>query len=68
MAVTPVRTSTPSVSVTWPTFTPVTSVIAFNEPVGSTPILIPNSRGRFWAVRLSGSKRISESRGFIGMV
>ncbi len=34
---TPVRTLSPSISVTWPTRTPVTSVIAFSAPGGNTP-------------------------------
>ena len=56
MAVTPVRTSSPSTSVAWPTRTPATSVIAHKGPGGNTPILIPKSRalGRLaWLVDLS---------------
>jgi hypothetical protein len=44
MTVTPVRTSSPSTSVVWPTRTPATSVIAFSGPGSSEPISIPSSR------------------------
>ncbi len=44
--VTPVRTSSPSISVVWPTLNPGTSVIAFSGPVGRRPISIPRSRAR----------------------
>jgi len=40
-AVTPVLMSWPSMSVTWPTFTPSTSVILFSLPAASTPGAIP---------------------------
>ncbi len=49
--VTPVRTSSPSISVVWPTRTPETSVIAFRFPVGSVPIVMPRSRARGRATR-----------------
>jgi hypothetical protein len=44
--VTPVRTSSPSMSVVWPTLTPATSVIAFSGPCDSRPISMPRSRAR----------------------
>src|SRR3954463_4505845 len=44
MAVTPVRTASPSTSVVWPTRTPSTSVIAFSGPGGNTPGAMPMSR------------------------
>jgi hypothetical protein len=44
-AVTPVRTESPLIIVTWPTRTPATSVMAFKGPVGITPVVSPNSRG-----------------------
>ena len=57
---TPVRILLPSTIVTWPTRTPVTSVIALSGPVGRTPKLIPASRalGRCsaWPVELIASK------------
>ena len=43
---TPVRTSLPRQIVTWPTFTPGTSVIALSSPVSSTPGARPRSRAR----------------------
>src|SRR5689334_10538660 len=46
MAVTPVRTSSPSITVTCPTRTPATSVIASSGPGGNTPGASPRSRAR----------------------
>src|SRR5512133_1426288 len=46
MAVTPVRTFSPRTMVTWPTFTPATSVMAFSGPGGKTPGSMPRSRAR----------------------
>src|SRR6185312_2377103 len=51
ITVTPVRMSSPSMSVVCPTLTPVTSVIAFSSPVGSVPTAIPRSRARDRATR-----------------
>ena len=45
-AVTPVRMVSPSRSVTWPTRTPATSVMAFRGPGGKTPGARPRSRAR----------------------
>src|SRR6516165_8676712 len=45
MAVTPVRTKLPSISVTYPTSTPRTSVMAFHRP-GRPPNGIPSARAR----------------------
>ena len=42
--VTPVRTSSPSISVVWPTRTPATSVIAFQRPGVPRPTAMPRSR------------------------
>ncbi len=44
--VTPVRTSSPSISVVCPTASPGTSVIALAGPEGRRPISIPRSRAR----------------------
>jgi len=44
MAVTPVRTLSPERSVTCPTFTPVTSVMAFSGPGDNMPGARPRSR------------------------
>ncbi len=49
--VTPVRTSSPSISVVCPTAMPATSVIAFSGPGGSRPISIPRSRARGFTPR-----------------
>src|SRR6185437_10258373 len=46
IAVTPVRTESPSTTVVCPTRTPATSVIAFNAPGGKTPGFTPRSRAR----------------------
>ncbi len=46
ITVTPVRTSSPSISVVCPTRTPGTSVIAFRSPVGRVPMAMPSSRAR----------------------
>ena len=43
IAVTPVRMSSPSRSVTCPTRTPATSVIVLSGPVGKTPGAMPRS-------------------------
>src|SRR6516225_2677116 len=45
MAVTPVRTKLPSISVTYPTSTPRTSVMAFHRP-GRPPNGMPRARAR----------------------
>jgi hypothetical protein len=42
--VTPVRTSSASISVVCPTWTPCTSVIAFSGPGSSSPSVMPSSR------------------------
>ena len=51
MAVTPVLMESPSTTVTCPTLTPATSVMALSGPVGRTPTTTPISRGlwRIWA-------------------
>ena len=41
--VTPVRTSSPSISVVWPTRTPATSVIVFRAPRARRPMSMPSS-------------------------
>src|SRR3954470_1542396 len=46
MAVIPVCTESPWITVTWPTRTPGTSVIAFNWPGESVPGVSPSSRAR----------------------
>ena len=58
MAVTPVRTSVPSMIVTCPTAMPATSVMALSGPGSRTPVLIPNSRGPrpFLGRRLDGDR------------
>src|SRR5712692_2154250 len=66
MAVTPVRTSSPSTIVTCPTRTPATSVMALSGPGSSTPGRIPSSRARGRAasagfVCASASPRTSSS-------
>ncbi len=43
---TPVRTESPSMTLSWPTRTPSTSVMAFFGPGARTPISIPRSRAR----------------------
>jgi len=48
--VTPVRTSSLSIRVVWPTRTPPTSVIASAGPEASGPISTPSSRARIRAV------------------
>src|SRR6059058_4153979 len=56
MAVTPVRQATPSTSrftVTWPTRTPGTSVMALSGPGGSRPGLTPKSRMRGMGILLA---------------
>ena len=46
ITVTPVRTASPSMSVTEPTLTPATSVIASSSPGAASPKTIPRSRER----------------------
>src|SRR6185503_16414649 len=46
IAVTPVRTLSPSITVVCPTSTPATSVIELREPGGNTPGAMPISRAR----------------------
>ena len=46
IAVTPVRTFSPRMTVVCPTRTPATSVIAFSAPVGRLPTTMPISRAR----------------------
>src|SRR4029450_12091051 len=46
MTVTPVRTSSPDISVVWPTRTPATSVMASSGPGANTPGARPISRAR----------------------
>src|SRR5215510_11472947 len=46
MTVTPVRTSSSSISVEWPTSTPSTSLIALRGPDSPSPIAMPRSRAR----------------------
>jgi hypothetical protein len=41
ITVTPVRTSSPSISVVWPTSTPSTSLIALRGPGSPSPIAMP---------------------------
>src|ERR1035437_93406 len=73
MAVTPVRTSLPRMTVVCPTSTPATSVIASSGPVGRTPTFSPKSeaRGRasgvvFCAARAAvSSKSIMAGRSFL---
>src|SRR5579862_2421518 len=46
IAVTPVRTLSPSIRVAWPTRTPATSVMAFSDPTGRMPTFKPMSLAR----------------------
>src|SRR5262245_38762654 len=57
MAVTPVRTLAPSTSVTWPTSTPRTSVIALNGPGVPKSKGMPRSRARGSAAEASAAGR-----------
>src|SRR6185503_12588938 len=54
-AVTPVRTVSPSIRVTWPTRTPATSVMASRAPGGKTPGASPRSRARGHAASSPGA-------------
>src|SRR5262245_60449215 len=57
MAVTPVRTEAPSMSVTWPTSTPGTSVMAFRRPGAPNANGIPRSRPRGSTAPAADSRR-----------
>src|SRR2546426_7001559 len=63
IAVTPVLTLSPSMIVVWPTFTPLTSVIALSGPGAKTPGARPTSRarGRFSAPTSVVTATISET-------
>src|SRR4029077_544388 len=55
IAVRPVRTDSPSISVVWPTAPPATSVIAFQRPVGPKAKGTPRSRARTGAGTVTGA-------------
>jgi hypothetical protein len=60
IAVTPVRTLSPSTTVACPTRTPATSVIAFHRPGASTPGATPSARAR---VRPAGTTSVDAAPG-----
>jgi len=63
IAVTPVRTRSPSTIVVWPTRTPSTSVIALCAPLGRMPTMMPRSRARGRvAQRLAGDVDVVERK------
>jgi hypothetical protein len=59
IAVTPVRTESPSMSVVWPTATPGTSVIAFQRPGAPKSKGIPSARARTGSAAGAGAVRLA---------
>src|SRR6266516_1195434 len=65
--VTPVRTESPSISVVWPTRTPVTSVTAFFVAGTPSPIAMPRSRARTSSVNSISMAKTETKRELWGM-
>ena len=66
VTVTPARRPSPATTVTWPTRTQATSVIASNGPGGRTPVRTPACRARGWGCGEGGTVAVAARSELMG--